>query len=96
MSFEKLQEFVEGKLIKGLRRMAGLYSFNSMLIKSGDVEFYDTLNVLVSALRENKAKPVHYLQGLKGCGAGTEQKITKIFRKTINIISARLSYEQDP
>jgi len=70
-----LQEYVEGKLISGLRRLAGLEMFNGMLESSDDVVFFDALHCLTASLRQNKAKICHYLSGVNGCGNKTEQKI---------------------
>ena len=42
--FQKLQEYVEGKMIAGLRRNAGMHMFNNILATASDKEFFDALH----------------------------------------------------
>ena len=48
---KQLQDFVEGLMIRGLRRAAGLHIFNQTLATSSDDVFYDALHLLEASLR---------------------------------------------
>jgi len=44
LNAEQLQDFVEAKLVIGLRRLAGIHGFNYIFKRSNDQEFYDALD----------------------------------------------------
>ena len=69
--------------------------FNKTLGTSGDVVFYDTLHQFRSSFRGCKARLNHYLDGVPGCGARTEKKITEKFFESIYLISEKMSVETD-
>ena len=48
---KQLQDFVEGLMVRGLRRAAGLHIFNQTLATSSDDVFYDALHLLEASLR---------------------------------------------
>ena len=82
-------------MISGLRRLAGIFAFNSILMQASDDVFYDNLDMMVNALRGNVPAVNHYLTGLEGAGHKTAQKIADKFSVTIQIITNRLKMEKN-